>query len=253
MPHLLLALLCLPGAEPRLSSRDLVEAARAVRTAIVTAAQENQRLAPPLRRTKDELTAYYAQAAARAARSLPADRASPAFLLALGVALDSSALLRENPVTGALWKQVETGAERTARLAVLGEPTVHGRHDLCQHFVVSCALTAANGPKAAEAAGILKELLDANGGSGFSFADLAADLSGVAFGERMLKGPEQLARVEKAFSVADLVVSPKGLVEGLTRAEFEKRYGSLSDPRFREALEALKARVKALPGYRTEP
>jgi hypothetical protein len=233
-----------------------VEAARTVRAAILKAAEENYRLprrtdakaTAPFRREGDELTAFYVRAAARAARDLPADRAGPGFLLALGVSLDTAELLRKNPVTGGTWKLVESDTERRDRLKVIGEAAVHGRHDLCQHFVVSCALTACNGPKAAEAAGLLKELLDANGGSGFSFADLAADLSGVAFGEQILHSPEFLARVEKTFSVPDFALSPRGLVEGLTREEFEKRYGSLSDPKFREALAALKARVRALPG-----
>jgi hypothetical protein len=252
-------LLVAPPASPPapLSTRDLVSSARVVRAAIVEAARENRHrplrtspdARPPFRRTGDELTVFYVRAAARAARTLPPDQAGPAFLLALGVSLDSTDLIRKNPVTGPLWKQVETDAERAARLAVLGEPAMHGRHDLCLHFAVSCALTATGGARAAEAAGILKEILDSNGGSGFSFADLAADLSGVAFAEMVLKQPDQLVRMGKEFSIEDFAVGPRGLVEGLTRAQFEKRYGSVSDPRFRDALEALKGRVRALPGH----
>ena len=58
---------------------------------------------------------------------------------------------------------------------------MRGRHDLAQHVGVSAALTALSGPRAAEAAGLLKELLDSGeGGSVFSFADLAADLADLA-------------------------------------------------------------------------
>jgi hypothetical protein len=199
------------------------------------------------------LTAYYVRAAAAAAgrlpRRAPVERAR-AFLLALGVMLDDSSLLRKNPVTGGLWRRIETDAERARRLAVLGTPTVHGRHDLAQHFSVSAGLTAMAGARAAEAAGVLKELLDAEGGSGFSFADLAADLAGVAFAEQILRAPERLAGVAKSFTVADYAPSPRGLIEGLSSRQFARRYGSVNDKRFRTALEALRRRVRALPGYR---
>ena len=201
----------------------------------------------------DELTQFYVRAAAAAALRLPEKQSAPAFLLAIGVGLDTSSLLRDNPVTGSTWKRVESDAERRERLKVLGKPTVHGRHDLAQHFGVSAALTAVSGPKAAEAAGILKELLDAEeGGSGFSFADLAADLSGVVFAERLLASG-RLAGVARDFTVAAFVVPPKGLTEDLTRGQFEKRYGSIRDERFRKELEALRKKVKALPGYKPGP
>jgi hypothetical protein len=172
-------------------------------------------------------------------------------LLALGVGLDSSDLLRKNPVSGPTWKSVESDAERGERLKVLGTPTVHGRHDLAQHFGVSAALTAVHGAKAAEAIGLLKELLDAQpGGSGFSFADLAADLSGVAFAQRLLERPARLAEVEKDFTVAAFALGPRGLTEGLSREQFEKAYGSTRDERFRKEVAALRKKIKALPGYR---
>jgi hypothetical protein len=227
----------------------LVKAARKVVAAVVEAGREDSRRAKP--RKGDELTDYLVRAAAAAARKLPEKEAGPAFLLAVGVALDTSALLRRNPVTGGVWKAVESDAERAARLKVLGTPEVHGRHDLVQHFGVSAALTVVSGAKAAQAAGILKELLDAEpGGSGFSFADLAADLSGVVFAERVLAGGLGLLAVEKKFRGVNFVVGPKGLVEGLSRERFEKRYGSVRDPRFRKELEGLRKKAEGLPGYR---
>jgi hypothetical protein len=134
---------------------------------------------------------------------------------------------------------------------VLGTPTVHGRHDLAQHFGVSAALTAWAGARRAEAMGLAKEWLDAaEGGSGFSFADLAADLAGVTFASRVLDKPARLAALEKGFRVADFTVAPKGLDEGLSQKEFAKRYGSLRDERFKKALEALRKRVQDRPGFK---
>jgi hypothetical protein len=236
-----------PAAQPDRAA--LIKGARTVLAALVAAGRDNQRRPKPLR--GDALTEYYVRAAATAARRLPEKQAAPAFLLAIGVGLDTASLLRRNPITGITWISVESDAERKERLKVLGTPTVHDRHDLAQHFSVSAALTAVHGVKAAEAAGLLKELLDAQpGGSGFSFADLAADLSGVAFARRLLDRPARLAAVEKDFTVAAFALGPKGLTEGLSREQFDKQYGSTRDERFRKEVAGLRKRIQALAGYR---
>jgi hypothetical protein len=235
----------------------LARGARTVLAAVVEAAERNRRLPVrgeaddgPFRHKGDELTETYVRAAARAARRLPAEQRAPAFLLALGIALDDSDLIRNNPLTRDLWRRVEPDADRARRLRVLGEPTVRGRHDLAQHFSVSAALTAVHGKTAAEAAGILKEMLDARpGGSGFSFADLAADFAGVAFAERLVRDPDRLAGVEQAFRVADYTLTPRGLPEGLSQADFSRRYGSTRDERFRKEVAALRKRLSELPGF----
>jgi hypothetical protein len=236
----------------------LAENARTVLAAVVQAAGANHRLPEraalgaraPFRRTGDELTVYYVRTAAAAARRLPEKEAAPVFLLALGIALDDSSLLRTNRLTRSLWRKVESDDARKQRLAVLGEPTLHGRHDLAQHFSVSAALTALAGPQAAESAGILKEMLDARGGSGFSFADLSADFAGIAFARRLIEQPSRLAAIDKSFCIDDYVLSPHGLPEGLTWAQFEKQYGSLTDERYRRLQEDIRKRIAALPGYR---
>ena len=248
------------GAAQNNATRDLgklAENARTVLAAIVKAAAENHRLpqrdAPgahaPLRHSGDELTVHYIRTAAAAARKLPEKEATPAFLLALGIALDDSPLLRTNLMTRGLWRKVESDDARKQRLAVLGEPTLHSRHDLAQHFSISAALTAVVGPRAAESAGILKEKLDSRGGSGFSFADLSADFAGIAFARLLLAKPERLADIEKSFRIDDYTISPRGLPEGLTAAQFEKQYGSLTDERYLRVQEDIRKRIAALPGY----
>jgi hypothetical protein len=246
-----LSLAAVLAACPRMQAADdtLVPDAREVVAAVVAAARTNQRDEPP--RRGDELTAFLVRAAARSARRLPPERAGRAFLLAVGVSLDTAPLLRHNRITRGLWHRVESAPERAARLAVLGLPTAHGRHDLAQHFAVSAALTAVAGPSAAEAAGVLKEMLDARrGGSGFSFADLAADLAGVSLGKQVLEHPAALARVAESFTVTAVILPPSGLPEGLSERAFERRYGSVSDPRFRRELEAIRSHTLTLPGQR---
>ncbi len=253
---------CVLREEPtqNIGTRDLgklAENARTVLAAIVKFAEENHRLpqrdAPgaraPFRRGGDELTVHYVRIASAAAGRLPEKDKAPAFLLALGIALDDSTLLRENFLTRRLWRKVESDDARKQRLAVLGEPTLQGRHDLAQHFSVSAALTAAAGPQAAESAGILKEDRDSRGGSGFSFADLSADFAGIAFARHLLAKPERLADIEKSFRIEDYTISPRGLPEGLTAAQFKMQYGSLRDERYLRLEKDIRKRIDALPGY----
>jgi hypothetical protein len=243
--------------EPRDVSK-LVEATKSVVAAIVEAAKKNQQLPragdpgakPPFRREKDELTAYYFRAAATAAKKLPMDQTVPAYLLALGIALDDADLMRKNPVTRAFWKKVEADDERKARIAVLGEPMIQGRHDLCQHFCVSAALTVLLGAKYAENAGIVKEMLDSRDpNNGFSFNDLSADIAGVAFASKLLKEPNLLGGVAESFKVADYTIKPAYEPEGLPAKEFAKMYGSVSDERFLEKKKEIWAKVLKQPGF----
>ena len=110
------------------------------------------------------------------------------------------------------------------------------------------------GAQAAEGAGILKEMLDAReGGSGFSFADLSADLAGIAFARRLIEKPSLLASIEKSFTVADYALSPKGLAEGLSAAEFARQYGSVKDERFQRVLTNIRRRSTPCPATRIVP
>jgi hypothetical protein len=238
-----------PAQKDKPTRKERVEAARTVVAAVVEAARANAKLDTPTK--GDALTEAYVKAAALAAKKLPQDRSAWAFAMGLGVALDRSTMLRTNLLTRSTWREIETDAERKKRLEVLGEPTTHGRFDLTQHFWISAALTALWGPKQAEAAGVLKEWMDsADGGSGFSFADLAADLGGVELASRVIDRPALLAGLTKGFAVKDHCPAPKGLEEGIKRKDFEKRFGSTEDERFVKELEALKKKVTALPAYR---
>lgn len=247
---MLCLLLLLPAdAAPAKPDRDaMIAGARKVAAAVVASAKANAARPRPLR--GDAATEHYLQAAAAAAAKLDKEQAR-AFLLGVGVVLDSSTSLRGNLLTRATWRAVESDQERAARLKAVGEPTMHGRHDLAQHFAVSAALTAVAGETAAEAAGLLKELHDANpGGSGFSFADLAADYSGVALAASLIGKPKRLAELTKSSRIADLCVAPKGLAEGLSRKAFDEAYGGTDDARFTKEVAALRAKVKALAWHK---
>jgi hypothetical protein len=238
----------------------LAESARHVLREIVRAAVSNR--ARPVdagevsvgeaRLVGDELTAYYVRRAASAADQLPDDIAPRAFLVALGVFFDQSALLAKLPGASSLAQAVEPASERTVRLTMIGDPTMLGRGDLAQHFFLSGYLTATMGADAARAAGVTKELVDAHGASGFSFADLAADRAGVRFAEGLLGNQLKLNSIAQGFSAGAFMPAIDNLPEGLTAVEVAAQFGSKGDARFRKLLGAIDQRIKLLPPYRPQ-
>lgn len=225
--------------------------------AIVAAARENEALRRPSGKSDgpvhlagDRLTEHLIRRAAAAAQELPPAVATKAFLLGLGIGLDDSKVLRDNPLVGRLHRQVESEAQRKERLSVLGKPTVHGRRDLAKHFAVSIALTVPLGPQTAEAFGILKEVRDAQGGTGFSFVDLQADLAGVSFARAVQKGRPSLHALAASFQLNDFIPPTNDLQEGLPWEAFTATYGSTQDDRFLREVATIRKRILALQDQR---
>ena len=198
----------------------------------------------------DALTVELLMAAGDVAFKLPDPLKAPAFAVGIGIALDDSDVLRTNFLVGGTVKAAETDAERAERRAALGTPTLRGRRDLLQHFVVSAALAELIGPAKAESVGLLKELADRDGVSGFSFADLAADVAGIQLTQALTKYPPAVGRFRDGVSLNDYMPDIGGLKEGLTAAKFAGQYGDLQDPRFQAELAAVRKRVTDLPKYR---
>lgn len=128
-----------------------------------------------------------------------------------------------------------------------------GREDLAQHFVVSAAIAVTAGSAAADAIGLGKELQDSISGSGFSFADLAADRAGARFGA-MLADPARAAGLAAFLATRardeDLMPSVSGLPEHLTDEEFKKNYESAGSDSYNALVAAIDARIARLPLYR---
>ncbi len=248
-----------PPAPRAASAKDTADAdveVQEVVAAVVEAAERNYDLAgrpansgAPAPRQGDALFTHYVQAAAAAAGQLPLATRQRAFLVGLGVALDRSELLRANYLFRKTYRRIEDDAHRARRIEVLGDPTIWSRPDLAQHFAVSALLTALQGPSLAESAGVFKELLDSQGGSGFSFVDLLADLAGVAFAERVLAGHLGLDQLASGFTVEKYMPDDRDLRERLTWQQFAELYGSTNDPRFAQELLQVRQRVQALPEY----
>lgn len=129
--------------------------------------------------------------------------------------------------------------------------TLRERGDLAQHFVISAAIAAAAGEPLAQAAGLEKEIADANGGSGFSFVDLAADRAGTRLGQLAARDPERLAAALAA-GLGDAALLPPidGLPENMQADEFQARFGGVDAPAYRQMRDEIDRRIAALALFR---
>lgn len=236
-----------PNVEP--ADPPLIRATRAIVRAISTQARHFQNLtvfdneAPS---GQERLSAYVC-AAAEVASQQPPEVQTQAFLLALAIGLDRSDSLRKYAVMSDLVASIEPNEDRDRRLKALGTPTMHQRHDLVQHFVLSAAIASSSGEKSAEAVALAKQLHDARYGGGFSFAAWCADLSGIAFARRVQTEQLPLAELAKSFRVEDVLPNLDGLPERISMKEFKARYGSTSDERFRKLDDGIRRRIERLP------
>lgn len=202
--------------------------------------------------TADELTNACVRRAALTAAGLPEEISRHAFLLSLGLVLDDTNMLGRHPELQVALQAVQSDPRKWGLVKQrAGSLTMQSRHDLAQHFWVSAALADLAGEQLALAAGVTKELQDANGGSGFSFADLAADIAGVELATRVVTSKIRLEHLAKDFKIDDFLIKPIGLPEGLSSAEFLRKYGTVSGTVYRQEESRLRTRILSLPGFHT--
>jgi len=133
---------------------------------------------------------------------------------------------------------------------------LYKRTDLAQHFIGSAAITASVNGQVAKVVGEEKELSDAQGGSGFSFIDLAADKAGTRFGELATSSPENARKLQKAMSAikdySDFMPDPTDLPEHMNEAEFKQRYQSVDSDVYQALSKQIDARIAATPIYKLD-
>ncbi|MBU6365096.1 MAG: hypothetical protein KJT01_02685 [Gemmatimonadetes bacterium] len=127
-----------------------------------------------------------------------------------------------------------------------------GRQDLAKHFLVSAVLVVEGSSPLAQAVGVYKEVSDSRaGGSGFSFADLAADLAGTRLGELARRDPARLAaQLAAGMTEAACFPSVAGLPEGVDSATFAQAYGGMAGAETARWRAEVNRRVEALALYR---
>ena len=132
--------------------------------------------------------------------------------------------------------------------------TLGGRVDFAQHFAISAALAAGAGGPFADAVGVYKEVDDSRRGSGFSFADIAADRAGTRFGEAATasagSGRKLQALARAGLRESDIMVAARDLPEAMPEAEFKRRFGGVDAPAYTRMIAEIDGRIAALPAYR---
>ena len=122
--------------------------------------------------------------------------------------------------------------------------TLNGRPDSPLHFLISASMAAQAGVGVADTAGLYKEVSDAQGGSGFSFNDLAADRAGTRFGLLATNAPQRLqALLAAGVRERDLMPNVDDLPDGLTVAEFAERFGRVGTPAYQHMMVDIEARL----------
>ena len=131
--------------------------------------------------------------------------------------------------------------------------TLHQRHDLAQHFLISAALAVQLGEDTALQIGFNKEMEDARpGGSGFSFTDLAADVAGLEFSGTATDedSANQLQQFLMAHSEeSDYLPLLSGLPEGLSIAQFRSTFQGPGSPAYEEKFNSIETSIRYAPLY----
>jgi hypothetical protein len=119
---------------------------------------------------------------------------------------------------------------------------------------VSGALTVLSAAAPSDAAGLLKEELDADAGSGFSFADLLADRAGTSFADVATRDDASALRVQQrlasGFRVDDFFPAAADLPEGIADAELQSSYGGVGGPLYRQKTDEIERRLARCAAYR---
>lgn len=169
-----------------------------------------------------------------------------AAILALGIAVGDARLAR------LVGLERDTALVRQAVLVGSGA-TLRGRNDWSKHYAVSAALAVLEHPFVSDAAGLMKEQLDAlTRGTGFSFGDMAADRAGVRFAAAATHSDAAAAamqaRLQDGFEVADFFPPAADLPENLTIEQFRRDYRGVGSQRYRQLTAEIEARLDRCPG-----
>ena len=132
--------------------------------------------------------------------------------------------------------------------------TLFNRTDLPKHFLISAGLAVSAGSKLSSFIGIAKEVEDSGNGSGFSFADLAADKAGVRMGELATGSLDQAIlfgqRLSEINLETDFMPVIDGLPEGIRNLEFRKKYTDLDSGSYAMVNDEIDKRINDCPVYR---
>lgn len=132
--------------------------------------------------------------------------------------------------------------------------TLRGRGDLVLHFLYSVILEQMSNTNIGLNIGELKELLDTNnGGSGYSFADLAADKAGLMFSSKLTTSTEQAIYAQNLLANTNneniFFPAINKLPEGLQENEFKKLFNNINSPEYKKQTQYIDRIISKLALY----
>ena len=128
---------------------------------------------------------------------------------------------------------------------------LRGRRDLALHFLYSAAVKLLSSARLSAQIGNFKEIYDAGNGSGFSFADLAADYAGIYFAENIQQiNPALLQTLSVTEFEAAFMPGVADLPEGLSEQQVQQRFGGYQGQQFKKTEQIIINRLQELTLYK---
>lgn len=163
-----------------------------------------------------------------------------------------SLYVNESDVTALTTNTTQDNPPLPRRLTV----TIQRRQDLAQHFTSSAAMTANVGADITEILATSKEAHDARYRSGFSFSDLAANISGIAFGSAATSSPERALALQERLAAATQETDYMPIVArdytGLTEDDFSQQYQDRISQAYLDRVAEINSQIAVLPIYRSD-
>jgi hypothetical protein len=133
--------------------------------------------------------------------------------------------------------------------------TLRGRGDWTKHFLVSAAMALMACEGSSHKIGLMKEILDAeDGGSGFSFGDLAANRAGILLARAATYNLDSARALQDQLAVEfpiDAVFPEAGdLPENLTAAELQSRFGGVDGVEYLRLVAEIDRRLSGCAALR---
>ena len=152
-------------------------------------------------------------------------------------------------VSGVSLPKLLKGEGKTIRREPPVLPSLHGRQDFAQHYLIAAALAANGGSRLANALGLAKEEDDAQHGSGFSFTDLAADRAAARLGERLIGATAANTQqmLAQATNDTDLMPDFSDLPEFMPAGEFTRRFGGVGSMHYQAVVHGIDKRLAFHP------
>ena len=133
--------------------------------------------------------------------------------------------------------------------------TLSQRRDLAQHFIYSAALYLVGSEELANIVGEAKEIFDSQpNGSGFSFADLAADKAGVKFAEYATSNNKTAIAVQCILTgerkESHFFPNITELPEGISETDFKQTFSSVNSTQYKQLVSIIETRLNYVPVFR---